>query len=282
MSEASNENYSQTNEQVENQVPEANTELIVDSTSGFITTETDVPIVHENEQVITSTVESIPEVQCNPSEEFPMTVGNPEPETPTEISIDVTSNDGSTVEYQETYIPTITEPVIQPEIATESYLPFVSLEYKIKDYEFNIETNTVKLIFENDSYVQLSKEVIKTLNAKLSPELIMPQTELERTQRLYEQIFKIRMSRNLTIQSIDEAIENLRLERAEVRKKIKDADNPKDAAKWSKVLASFASDKTLIDSRRHLVRMSYMEEGKLKTELLELQKQNVAKKPKEG
>lgn len=182
--------------------------------------------------------------------------------------IDVTPTDSSTVAVPIQYIPTTSNPL--PDIPYTSDPTIPDLDLKIKQYIVEEDKDRIKIILENGFCLFVPFITIKSLMPK---EDLMPDTEEERTTFLLKQIYKIRKDRNLTIESIDKALEQLRLDKAEARDKIITSPNPKEAAKWKMILGSFASDKTLIDSRRHLVRMSYMEEGKLKTELLELQKQ---------
>jgi len=114
-----------------------------------------------------------------------------------------------------------------------------------------------------------------------------PPSEEKRVKEILDRIYEIKRNRIATIDKILEIDEDLRKRIADMRKEMGDArDELKDAGdkheidKWKAVLASYntesqiiAKEKGITQEYRHLIKLSYAEEAKLRLKLLKQMKE---------
>ncbi len=95
-----------------------------------------------------------------------------------------------------------------------------------------------------------------------------PPTEAKIIRELIDKINKIKEKRVLTIEKIDEDIQGLRKGHEDARDALKKATEKVEVLAWSGVLRSLAGEKAILQERRHIVKLLYQEEGKLRAIML--------------
>ena len=93
----------------------------------------------------------------------------------------------------------------------------------------------------------------------------------ERIKFLLDEIFRIRRERLLIIEEIDKQIADVMDKLRDARSKLMNAGTKLEVQKWMAYIKSLTSEKTALDSRRHLVRMLHKEEARLRLELAKLE-----------
>jgi len=96
-------------------------------------------------------------------------------------------------------------------------------------------------------------------------------TKQELIRELLNEIQRIRKARLLVIEEIDKQIEEVIKELNTAKQNLFNATTKMEIWRWNAVVKLLASKKHALDSRRHLSRMLYKEEGRLKLELARLE-----------
>jgi len=129
-----------------------------------------------------------------------------------------------------------------------------------------------KIVLDNNFFVYVTYEQLKLFISEV-PEEAIPSSEIERARYLSNQIFKIRKERNMSIAACDQDIIDLKKKREEARQGVINAKDKFEVFKWRSINAMLTGESPINNSHRQLIRLTYMEEGKLKTDLLELENQ---------
>ena len=120
------------------------------------------------------------------------------------------------------------------------------------------------------------EEIIEETIEEKEKQLILEQkaedmSREEQIKYLLSEIFRIRKERLLIIEEIDKQIADVMYKLREARSKLMNAGTKLEVQKWMAYIKSLTSEKTALDSRRHLVRMLHKEEARLRLELAKLE-----------
>lgn len=98
----------------------------------------------------------------------------------------------------------------------------------------------------------------------------MPPCEETKIRELIDGIHKIRKERVLELGEIDKSIEEVNKDNNDAISALKSAPTKLDVARWIAIVKANGNKKQLLTERRHLVRLSYQEEGELSLKLRQL------------
>jgi len=118
------------------------------------------------------------------------------------------------------------------------------------------------------------EEVAEEVQQKLIEELKKEPEEMTREEQikfLLKEIFRIRRERLLIIEEIDKQIADVMDKLRQARDNLMNSGTKLEVQKWMAYIKSLTSEKTALDSRRHLVRMLHKEEARLRLELAKLE-----------
>ena len=97
--------------------------------------------------------------------------------------------------------------------------------------------------------------------------LEMPPSQERQIRDLIDMIHAVRKKRILTVEDIDKKMENLITREQTAQAQAMAAVDKLDVKKVDAVTKSLKGEKTALDSRRHLCRLLYQEEGELRARL---------------
>lgn len=100
--------------------------------------------------------------------------------------------------------------------------------------------------------------------------LEMPPSEEKQIREVIDLIHEVRKKRALLIDKIDERIEDVISREKDAQKQAFAAPDKLEVKKIDAVIKSLKGEKTALDSRRHLCRLLYQEEGELRARLARL------------
>lgn len=141
---------------------------------------------------------------------------------------------------------------------THEILQFIKAKY-------NPTTCTTDLIFLENGI-----EKILPMTDELMHELIetIPIFNEEKAQRdILKKIYEVREKRILTVAKIDELIDEIREKHDDAQTKLKSVNDKLSILKWNSIIKSLSSEKTTLDTKRHLIRMLVFEEADLRAQL---------------
>jgi len=133
---------------------------------------------------------------------------------------------------------------------------------------WKIENGEVILLVLSDD----NREIEIKLPSSILKELLVeaPPTEEQRIRELLDKIHEIKKKRILDIARAEKLISENMSKEDDAQNALKTATTKKEILMWSTVLRSLAGERTCIGHLRHLIRLSYQEEGRLKAQLLKL------------
>jgi len=97
-----------------------------------------------------------------------------------------------------------------------------------------------------------------------------PPTEEKAIRAVLNEIRRIIKQRVLTIEEIDKKLEKIVKKHDDAQKALKGASDKIEVLKWGAYIRSLQAEKAILDTRRHIVKLMYQEEGRLRAELLKL------------
>lgn len=152
---------------------------------------------------------------------------------------------------------------------------------RIIDFDVSNESENITFKLSNGEELFVTKKWLKEVAFNAFPEDFMPEDEIDQRKIIQKKLFKVRMNRTLNVDAVAKAYLNLLMERKKYRQKIELETDSKIIDKYKTILNILKDDTPIIGAFRLLTRMSYMEEGSLKTELVELEKQRILERKKQ-
>jgi hypothetical protein len=116
-----------------------------------------------------------------------------------------------------------------------------------------------------DIQIEIADDIVKQLIVDSPP------TEEKKIRGLIDKIHEVRKNRILEMEEIDKADVSISKENDDAITALKTATGKNDVAKWTAIIKALGNKKQLLTERRHLIRLSYQQEGELSLQLRQLQ-----------
>lgn len=125
----------------------------------------------------------------------------------------------------------------------------------------------LKLTLDNGSTLQISDSAMNELNDKL------PKTkESDKIKELIDMIHNVRKHRIKEFEELDKLAEQLAKKQDDIQKDLDNCTSKVGVQLQSAKIKSVASQKAILQERRHLLKLTHIEEGDLRAQLAKLQR----------
>lgn len=125
----------------------------------------------------------------------------------------------------------------------------------------------LKLTLDNGSTLQISDSAMNELNDKL------PKTkESDKIKELIDMIHNVRKHRIKEFEELDKLAEQLAKKQDDIQKDLDSCTSKVGVQLQSAKIKSVASQKAILQERRHLLKLTHIEEGDLRAQLAKLQR----------
>lgn len=136
---------------------------------------------------------------------------------------------------------------------------------KIVRWRYDSEKNTILFSLDTGEELELPFDIFEEIVN------VMPAFDEEKQIReTLREIYEVRKRRILNIEEIDTEVEKLREEHQNVRKELSAGPKKTEIFALSGRIKSLASEKTMLDTRRHLTKLLFQEEMDLRAKLAKI------------
>lgn len=138
---------------------------------------------------------------------------------------------------------------------------------RIVEWKYNVAMARLEFALSDGSDLYISDIVLEEIFHSV-PAI----SEAEKIRALLDKIHQLRKNRILEIKAIDKQVEELRKQHEQVRKDLANAPDKLTVWKHNAQIKSLVAEKQMLDTRRHLCKLTYQEQGELEAILAKLER----------